>query len=48
VEQRKRWEDDIEKNVIEMLCGDIEWIHVSRDKAQWWAVTNTVTKIRVS
>jgi hypothetical protein len=45
VKQRQGWDDNVEKNIPETVCGDITWIHISWDKAQWRAVMNTVTKI---
>jgi hypothetical protein len=32
VKQREGWEDNAEKYITEIVCGDIKWINVSSDK----------------
>jgi hypothetical protein len=39
---RRRWEDN-----IKMDLGDIDWIHLARDRDTWRALVNTVMKLRV-
>jgi hypothetical protein len=28
-------------------CGDVDWIHLAKNRDQWWAFVNTVIKLRV-
>jgi hypothetical protein len=45
---KHRWNDNIKIHVQEILCEGVNWIHVVQDRAEWWALANTVMKIRVS
>jgi hypothetical protein len=31
----------------EMVWGGVDWIHVAQNRDQWWALVNTVLKLRV-
>jgi hypothetical protein len=48
VKQRQGWEDNVEKNIIEIVCSNVTWNHASWNEAQLRAVTNMVMKIPVS
>jgi len=39
---RRRWEDDSRMNLRETGCEGVDWIHLARDRGQWWALVNTV------
>ena len=44
---RRRWEDNIKKDLQEVGCGGIDWIKLSQYRDKWWALVNVVTKLRV-
>jgi hypothetical protein len=31
----------------EIVLEDVDWIYVAQDRDYWWAVVNTVMKLRV-
>jgi hypothetical protein len=45
--RRRRWEDNIEKDLREIGFGDVDWIHWAQDRDRWWALVNTVMYLRV-
>jgi hypothetical protein len=42
---RGRWEDNIKMNIREIVCVDVDWIHLALDR--WWTVVNTVMNVHV-
>jgi hypothetical protein len=44
---RRRWEDNIKKDIREIGFGDVEWIHWPQDRDRWRALVNTVMNLRV-
>jgi hypothetical protein len=42
-----RWEDNIEMDLREIGFGDVDWIHLTRDRDRWRAIVNTVMSLRV-
>jgi hypothetical protein len=44
---RRRWEDNIKMDLRAIGFGDVDWIHLARDRDRWWAVVNTVMNLRV-
>ena len=44
---RRRWEDNIKKDLKEMGCGCMDWIELALDREKWRAVVNTVMNLRV-
>jgi hypothetical protein len=44
---RRRWEDRIKMDFIEIGCGGVEWIHLAQDRDRWRAVVNAVMNLRV-
>jgi hypothetical protein len=34
-------------NLKEIVLDDVDWIHMIRDRAQLWAVVNTIINLRV-
>jgi hypothetical protein len=32
--------------IIQMM-GGVDWIHLTQDKDQWWALVNTVMSVQV-
>jgi len=45
---RRRWDDNIEMDLQEVVCGDMDWIELAQDRDRWWAVVNAVMNRRVS
>ena len=44
---RRRWEDNIKKDLQEVGCGGVGWIELAQDKDSWRALVNAVTNHRV-
>jgi hypothetical protein len=37
---RSRWEDNIQKALQEVGCGDMDWIDLAQDRDRWRALMN--------
>jgi hypothetical protein len=44
---RRRWEDNIRINLIEIGWGGMDWIYLTQDRDQWRALVSTVMNLRV-
>jgi hypothetical protein len=44
---RRRWEDNIKMDLIEIGFGDVDWIRLAQDRDRWRALVNTVMNLRV-
>jgi hypothetical protein len=44
---RRRWEDNIKRDLREIGFGDVDWIHWAQDRDRWRALVNTVMNFRV-
>jgi hypothetical protein len=44
---RCRWEYNIKMDRREIGFGDVDWIHLDRDRDRWRALVNTVMSLRV-
>jgi hypothetical protein len=44
---RRRWEDNIKKDLRETGWGGMDWIDLAQDRDQWRALVNTVLNVRV-
>jgi hypothetical protein len=44
--RRRRWEDNIRKDCRDICREVVDWIHVDRDRDQWWALVKTVMNLR--
>jgi hypothetical protein len=44
---RRRWEDNIKMDFMEIGFGDVYWIHWAQDRDRWRALVNTVINLRV-
>jgi len=42
---RRRWEDNIRMDYREIGREDVDWMHLSPDRDQWWALMNTVMNL---
>jgi hypothetical protein len=44
---RRRWEDNIKIDLMEIGFGDVDWIQWAQDRDRWRALVNTVMNLRV-
>jgi hypothetical protein len=45
---RRRWEDNIKKDLQEVGCGGMDWIELAQDRDRWRAVVTSVMNHWVS
>jgi hypothetical protein len=44
---RRRWLDNIRKDLVEVGWGDVNWIGLAQDRGRWRALVNSVLNLRV-
>jgi hypothetical protein len=44
---RRRWEDGLKMDLLEIGWGGVEWIHLAQDRDLWQALVNAVTNLWV-
>jgi hypothetical protein len=44
---RRRWEDDIKTDLLEMVWGGTDRNDVPQDRDRWWALLNEEMNIRI-
>jgi len=44
---RRRWKDNIKKDLQKMGCGGMDWMELALDRDRWRALVNAVMNIRV-
>jgi hypothetical protein len=44
---RRRWEENIKMDLMEIEIDGMNWIRLAQDRVQWWAFMNTVMNLRV-
>jgi hypothetical protein len=44
---RRRWVDNIEIDLRDVVCDGMDWIDVAEDRDQWRALVNTAINLRV-
>jgi hypothetical protein len=44
---RRRWEDNIKMDLLEVGWGSMEWINLAQDRDRWRALVNAVMSLRV-
>jgi hypothetical protein len=44
---RRRWEDNIRMDLIEIEWEYLDWIHLAQDRDQWCALVDTVMNLRI-
>jgi hypothetical protein len=45
--QRRRWVDNVKKDLREIGWEGMDWIDLAQNRDQWRALVNTVMKLRV-
>jgi hypothetical protein len=44
---RRRWEENIRMDIVEVGWGDVGWIGLAQDKGRWRALVNSVLNFDV-
>jgi hypothetical protein len=44
---RRRWEDNIRMDLLEVRSGGMDWVDVAQDRERWRALVNAVMNLRV-
>jgi hypothetical protein len=44
---KRRWLDNIRMDLVKVGWDDVDWIGLSRDRARWRALVNSVLNVRV-
>jgi hypothetical protein len=44
---RRRWIDNIKKDLLEIELGVVDWIGLAQDRYRWRALVNAVMNLRV-
>jgi len=44
---RRRWDDNINKDLEEVRCGGLDWIDLAQDRDRWRARVNAVMNLHV-
>jgi hypothetical protein len=44
---RRRWEDNIKRDLQEVGCGGMDWIYLAQDRDRCRELVNTVMNLRV-
>jgi hypothetical protein len=44
---KRKWKDNIKKDLQEVRCGDMEWNELSQERDRWRKLLNEVMNLRV-
>jgi hypothetical protein len=44
---RYRWWDNIRMDLVEVGCGDVDWIGLTQDRDRWRVLVNSVLNVQV-
>jgi hypothetical protein len=44
---RRRWVDNIRKDLQEVGCGYMDWIGLAQDRERWWTLVSAVMNLQV-
>ena len=44
---RRRWEDNIKMDLLEVGCGGMDWVELAQDRERWRALVSAVMNLRV-
>ena len=45
---KRRWEDNIMMDLLEVGCGVMDWIELAQDRDRWRALVNAVMNLRIT
>ena len=45
---RRRWVDNIRKDLLDVRCGYMDWIGLDQDRERWRTLVSAVMNIRVA
>jgi len=45
---RRRWEDNMKTDLLELECGGLDWTELAQDWDSWRALVNAIMKLGVS
>jgi hypothetical protein len=45
VRPKRRWEDNIKINIIEIVLKDADWTRLAQDRDRWLALVNTAMNL---
>jgi hypothetical protein len=44
---RRKWVDNIRMDLVDVGCGDVDWIGLAQYRNRWRALVNSVLNLRV-
>jgi hypothetical protein len=44
---RRRWEDNIRIDLLEVVCGCVDWMELAQDRDRWRECVSVVMNLRV-
>ena len=44
---RRRWDDNIKKDLPEVRCGGMDWVDLAQVRDRWGALVNAVMNLQV-
>ena len=44
---RRRWEDNIRMDLLEVECGCVDWVELAQDRGRWRSLVSAVRNFRV-
>jgi hypothetical protein len=44
---RRRWEDNIKRDLQEVRCGCVDWMELAQDRDRWRALVSAVMNLQV-
>jgi hypothetical protein len=44
----RRWEDNIRRDIMEIVWEGVDWMHLAQDRDQWRGLVKTAMNLRVS
>ena len=47
VRPRRRWEDNIRMDLLEVGCGGVDWMELAQDRDRWRALVSAVMNLRI-